>query len=318
MPARNEAVRQVTEANSGDRGRRPAASAVKQRDITIPSPDGFPLAGTLFEGDGDKPLVLISSATAVPRGLYAAFATASVLAGARAALVYDYRGTGGSVQPKGWKARINMKDWALIDLPTAAAALDAIAPGHHMVGVGQSFGGQALGLCGISGRFKRYGMVATMSGYLKGLDDPWAGPRMSLVGVPLSFLFADMPRWMGLGEPIPASVFRDWARWCRHKDYFFGDPSLTETARYKNVRTPILALGLTDDIWGTPRAVAALMKRYENAPIEERWISPVDAGGRPIGHLGFFRSRFAYVLWPEFIDWLLDGTAMTIGKRKAA
>ena len=84
--------------------------------------------------------------------------------------------------------------------------------------------------------------------------------------------------------------------------------------RYKDVRTPILALGLTDDIWGTPKAVAALMKRYENAPVEERWISPDDAGGRKIGHLGFFRSRFADDLWPEFIGWLLDGTAVTLGK----
>lgn len=317
MPSRNEAARRAAEASDQNSAASPAFS-VSQRDIVIPTPDGFPLAGTLFEGAGNKPLVLISSATAVPRGLYAAFARASVEAGARAALIYDYRGTGGSTRPNGWKKRIDMKDWALLDLPAAAASLDAVAPSREMVGVGQSFGGQALGLCGISGRFRRYGMVATMSGYLKNLNDPWAGPRMTLVGVPLSFLFAEMPRWMGLGEPIPASVFRDWARWCRHPDYFFGDASFAETARYRNVRTPILTLGLTDDIWGTPKAVAALMKHYENAPIEERWISPDDAGGQKIGHLGFFRSRFADVLWPEFIGWLLDGTPVTLGERRSA
>lgn len=317
MPSRDNASIRETETRDRNSEASPVFSAA-QRDISIPTPDGFPLAGTLFEGAGDKPLVLISSATAVPRGLYAAFAKTSVENGARAALIYDYRGTGGSARPNGWKKRINMKDWALLDLPAAAAALDAVAHGHEMVGLGQSFGGQALGLCGISGRFKRYGMVATMSGYLKDLNDPWAGPRMMLVGVPLSFLFADMPRWMGLGEPIPASVFRDWARWCRYPDYFFGDASLTETSRYKDVKTPILALGLTDDIWGTPKAVAALMKRYENAPVEERWISPDDAGGRKIGHLGFFRSRFADALWPELIGWLLDGKAMALGKRKGA
>ena len=315
MPSRDNAALGDTQSSDQESLVSPAF-AVVQRDISIPTPDGFPLAGTLFDGTGDKPLVLISSATAVPRGLYAAFAKAVIEKGARAALIYDYRGTGGSLRPNGWKKRINMKDWALIDLPAAAAALDAVAPGHDMVGVGQSFGGQALGLCGVAGRFKRYGMVATMSGYLKDLNDPWAGPHMTLVGVPVSFLFTDMPRWMGLGEPIPASVFRDWARWCRHPGYFFGDASLAETARYRDVKTPILALGLTDDIWGTPKAVAALMKRYENAPVEERWISPDDAGGRKIGHLGFFRSRFADVLWPGFIGWLLDGTAVTLGERR--
>ncbi|BCH24653.1 alpha/beta hydrolase [Mesorhizobium sp. L-8-3] len=288
-------------------------SAIRRGDISFLADDGFALKGTLFEGSGTRPLVLISSATAVPRGLYAGFAEAVVRAGARAALIYDYRGTGGSSRPAGWKKRIGMKDWALLDLPAAARALDAVSPDHPMVGVGQSYGGQALGLSGIPGRFLRYGMVATMSGYWRGLDDRLAGPRMFLVGVPASLLFRDMPRRLGVGEPIPGSVFRDWARWCRMPDYFFDDPSLPETARYRDVRTPILAIGLTDDPWGTRRAVRALMRHYENAHVEERWLSPSDGGGQKIGHLGFFRSRFAETLWPQFAAWLLDGTPMTIG-----
>ncbi|MGO4843156.1 hypothetical protein AB4144_63875, partial [Rhizobiaceae sp. 2RAB30] len=90
-----------------------------------------------------------------------------------------------------------------------------------------------------------------------------------------------------VGEPIPGSVFRDWARWCRMPDYFFDDPSVPETARYRDVHTPILAIGLTDDPWGTKRAVRALMRHYVNAPVEERWLSPQDGGGQKIGHLGF-------------------------------
>lgn len=291
------------------------ARNVRRKDISFQAADGFPLTGTLFEGDGSKPLVLISSATAVPRGLYAGFAAAAVKAGARAAFIYDYRGTGSSPRPGGWTKRIGMKDWALLDLPAAARALDAVSPDHAMVGVGQSFGGQALGLSGISERFARYGMVATMSGYWRGLDDRFAGPRMFLIGVPVSLLFRDMPRRLGVGEPVPGTVFRDWARWCRMPDYFFDDPSLPETKRYREVKTQILALGLTDDPWGTKRAVTALMRHYENAPVEERWLSPGDAGGQKIGHLGFFRSRFADTLWPQLIDWLLDGAEMTMGRK---
>lgn len=285
---------------------------VRRRDVAFVADDGFPLTGTLFEGDGDKPLVLISSATAVPRGFYSAFAAAAVKAGARAALIYDYRGTGDSARPKNWSKRIGMADWSLLDMPAAARTLDAVAPGHTMVGVGQSYGGQALGLGGISARFTRYGMVAVMSGYHRGLDDRWAGPRMFLVGVPLSYLFRDMPKWMRLGEPIPATVFRDWARWCAMPDYFFDDPGLPETARFAEVRTPILSLRMTDDPWGTERAVVSFMRHFSGAPIERRWISPGDAGGA-VGHLGFFRSRFAQTLWPPFLGWLLDGTTFTAG-----
>jgi predicted alpha/beta hydrolase len=290
-----------------------AMAAIAPRDIAFRSDDGFPLQGTLFEGRGDGPLLLISSATAVPRGLYAGFAAAAVSAGARAALIYDYRGTGGSRTPSSWRRRIAMRDWALLDFPAAATALDASAPGHPMVGVGQSFGGQALGLSGVADRFDRYAMVATMSGYFGGLDDPKAKRLMLGVGVPVSLAFRQTPRWLGIGEPIPSTVFRDWARWCAMPDYYFDDRTFPETSRYADVRLPILALGMTDDVWGTPRAVAALMRHYANAAIEERWISPAEAGG-PIGHLGYFRSRFAATLWPDLIGWLVDGRPASLGR----
>ena len=80
---------------------------------------------------------------------------------------------------------------------------------------------------------------------------------------------------------------------------------------------PILAIGLTDDPWATPRAVDHFIARHTNAPVEQRWISPQEAGGR-VGHLGFFRSRFAETLWPPLIRWLLQGEEMTLGRSRAA
>ena len=287
-----------------------------QRPLAFTASDGFPLGSTLFEGKGDGPLVLISSATAVPQGLYAGFARALVEAGARAALTYDYRATGASPRPAGWRRRIDYKDWALKDFPAALDALAAVAPGHPVVGLGQSFGGHALGLSGCAGRFSRYAMVATMSGYFGLLDDRWAWPRMILFGVPVSLFYRDLPRWFGLGEPMPSSCFRDWARWCRMKDFLFEDESLPERERYGAVRVPILALGLTDDRWATPRAVDHFLAHHPDAKIEQRWISPEEASGQPIGHLGFFRSRFAATLWPPLVDWLISGKPMTLGVKK--
>jgi predicted alpha/beta hydrolase len=283
-----------------------------QRELRFAANDGCALSGTLFEGNGNGPLVLISSATAVPQGLYFGFARALVASGARAVLTYDYRGTGASRSQEG-HGDIRMKDWALLDLPAAMAALDAVAPGHAMVGLGQSFGGQALGLCGLSGRFERYANVAAMSGSRKLLDDPWVWPRMNLVGVPVSLVLGHIPSWMGIGEPLPGSVFRDWARWCRQENYFFDDPDLPETRRFADVRLPLLSIGMLDDPWGTPRAVAHLLTRYETADITERWIGPQHVDGVPIGHLGFFRSRFAETLWPPLAGWLLRGEAPEIG-----
>ena len=289
-----------------------------QRPVTFEAGDGFPLAGTVFEGPGDGPMVLISSATAVPQGLYAGFARHLVANGARAVLIYDYRGTAASPRPRHWRRRIDYKDWALQDFPAALRTLETITPSHEIVGLGQSHGGHAFCLSGTADRFSRYAMVATMSGYWDLLDDRKVWARMNLVGVPVSLLTPSLPRWLGIGEPIPSSCFRDWARWCRMKNYFFDDPNLPETARFAEVRTPILAIGLTDDPWATPRAVDHFLARHLNAPVEQRWISPQDAAGQRIGHLGFFRTRFAPTLWPPLAQWLLRGAPMSLGTARQA
>ena len=275
-------------------------------EVTFEASDGFPLCGQLFHGEGRKPLVLISSATAVPQGFYSAFAKHLIANGARAVLTYDYRGVAASRRARKAVPEIRFKDWAVKDFPAALRCLQAVAPGHETVGIGQSFGGQALGISDCSNVFSRYGMVATMSGAVHLLDDKWVWLRMNIVGVPVSYLTPSMPRWMN-GEPIPGSVFRDWARWCRMKNYFFDDPQLGAAELLAKVKTPVLAVGLEDDPWGTRRAGSHFLSYHTSAPIEQRWYSPADTGGQPIGHLGFFRSRFSQSLWPEMTKWLLDG-----------
>lgn len=278
-----------------------------KRDFVITTSDGFPIAATLFAGTGDGPLALISSAAAVPRGFYARFAQHLVQDhGFRAALTYDYRGVSDSSRPPGWRRPMLMRDWAHFDMPAALKALDMEAPGHPLVGVGQSFGGQVLALGGGSERFRRYLMVATMTGYWGNTKPRYrVFSQMNLVGVPLALLLGKVPGQIGLGQTLPGTVFREWARWGRHPEYFFADPTMDAARRFAEVETPILSLGMTDDPWGTPRAQHALMKYYHRAPTEIRWLSPAEAGG-PIGHLGFFRAQFRDTLWQAPIEWLLQ------------
>lgn len=287
----------------------------RSRNVAIPTKDGLTLVGTFFEGNGTGPAILISSAAAVERRFYTAFAEGLIERGASAVLTYDYRGVGSS------KARcrraLHMKDWGVHDLPAALCALKKLAPGKKVVGIGHSFGGVALGLSGVSDQFERYVMVASLNGYWGRTREPLkVYAQMNLLGVPMAMLLGKLPRAAGLGTELPGTIFRDWAKWCRHPEFFFADPSVPETDRFEDVRIPVLAIGISDDKWGTPKAVSALLSHFPNADVEQVWLSPEDGNGEPIGHTGFFRRRFADSLWPKLTETLF-GTSKDIYRRAA-
>ena len=66
------------------------------QDTVIAARDGYPLAATVFTPEAPaRRVVLINSATAVPRRIYRGFASYLAERGL-AALAYDYRGVAGS------------------------------------------------------------------------------------------------------------------------------------------------------------------------------------------------------------------------------
>jgi predicted alpha/beta hydrolase len=276
------------------------------RDIVFEAADGFPLRGSLFEGTGDGPAILISSAAAVPDTIYRHFAGRLVELGASYVLTYDYRGVARSAVPRNWKARLNLKDWGVLDFPAALDELKRIAGPRPLVGIGHSYGGVALGLSNRASDFERYTMLASLSGYYRNTAQPCAMyAKMNLLGVPLTIPFGKLPRWGGLGEAVPGTIFRDWARWCRNPNFLFADPAVPEAKHFQSVAIPLLSVGITDDVWGTRRAVNDLLSRFGNAPVHEMWFSPGQSADAQIGHLGFFRKHQAGKLWPAVTNWLL-------------
>lgn len=278
------------------------------QEIAFKAEDGFPLRGNLFSGPGQKPAVLISSAAAVPDSFYRHFANRLLGLGASHVLTYDYRGVAKSQVPKGWKPRLHMKDWAVLDMPAALDELKKASGNKPIVGIGHSFGGVALGLCNRSADFERYVTLASLSGYYRNTAEPFAVfARMNLLGVPLTYPLGRLPKWSGIGEALPGSIFRDWARWCRNPNFLFEDPKVPEARHFSAVEIPVLGIGISDDPWGTPRAVRLFLERLVNADVHELWLSPENHADS-IGHLGYFRKTRTETLWPEAMDWLLHGT----------
>ncbi len=282
---------------------------VIEESVLIEAPQDWVLHGAMFvreQTDETKPLILISGAAAVPHEYYANFARFLVEAGAQAVLTYDYRGIAASAGDRDRWRSIKMKDWALLDFPTAALHLNERFTNNPLVGLGHSYGGQALGLCGIADQFTRYGTVATMSGYWRLLDTPWsAWAQTQLLGRPVAKLLGYVPETFSPGTAMPGGVFIDWARWIASPNYFFDDPDIPETSQFAEVDLPYLSIGLTDDVWGTRRAVDDFMRHYSHADLRQMWIEPGETG--KIGHLGFFSRRHSEALWPGLATFLIDG-----------
>jgi len=279
-------------------------------DRKIPARDGLELAATLFDpaAGPSRRVVVVNSATAVPRSFYRRFAV--FLAEHDYSIVtYDYRGIGGSrpASLRGFQA--TMRDWGLLDMAGVIDWMhDRYRPSRLFV-VGHSVGGQLMGL--LHNAHLVDGMLCTsaQSGYwrIQGGAQKWfVGAYMYLAFPLLPRLFGYFPwTWFGATEDLPHGVALEWSRWCRSPRYLLEDPDLPELANFPGFGAPILAYSFEDDDWGTRRAVDQMMSAYSGARVERRHVSPGDVGMERIGHFGFYGNG-AETLWNQVRNWLDD------------
>lgn len=278
------------------------------RDMTIAASDGLPLAATLHErgGAGRDAIVLIGSATAVPRGYYRRFA-AWLAATGPAVLTFDYRGIGGSRPPEFDGARARMRDWGERDCKGVLAWAEA--QGYRSIRwIGHSYGGFGPVLADNAGLIERLLMVATMSGYwghMQGLEALRVAFGMG-VAVPMTALtLGFVPGWIfGGAEDLPKGIALEFSRWCMSPGFWFDDETLPARERLTTFAAPTRFFRPLDDAWCTVRALDALAERFANAETSI-WTAGPEAAGGPIGHVGFFRDRFRDTLWREARDWIV-------------
>jgi len=278
--------------------------SVECSDVELCARDGFALSGTLYRprSPSDR-VVVINSATAVPRRFYRHFAMALANQGF-VVVTYDYRGIGGSrpEQLRGFGA--TMRDWGLLDMAGVVDWVCAeLSPGRLLM-VGHSVGGQVAGLLDNSDAIDGMVTFSSQSGHwrLQGGEQKAAVLLHSYVTMPvLSTVFGYLPgRFMGSGEDLPKQTALEWAAWCRDPKYLLGDSSLP-LERFETFQAPVLAYSFGDDKWGTPRSVDAMMSAYPN--VERRHIDPGDLDLPGLGHFGFFRPK-SHNAWHEPIAWL--------------
>ncbi|PWB62847.1 MAG: alpha/beta hydrolase [Bradyrhizobiaceae bacterium] len=283
------------------------AQDILAQDTTITARDGRALAATVFApAAAPRGVVLINSATAVPRKIYRGFATYLAEQGF-AAMSYDYRGIGGSRPEtlKGFAAR--MRDWASLDVAGAIDHLRGVWPQLPLAVVGHSFGGQAVGLVPNNGEISRALFVAAQAGHWRLIHSPERYRvylMMRVLGSSLARTLGYVPGRLGIGEDVPSGVFLEWTDWVMRKRYFFDDPSLEALANFARYRGALRAVCLTDDPWATAPAIDLLCSGFTGTRVERIDVTPREVGAEKIGHFGFFRPEHRATLWRDAAAWL--------------
>lgn len=266
--------------------------------------DGYVLAANRYRPEcKPRARLIVAGATAVPQGFYRRFAQHCAAQGFET-LTFDYRGIGLS-RPASLKGfRMDLVDWARLDL---AVAVETMATDDlPLYLVGHSFGGHAFGLLPnhqkVAG-FYVFGTGAGWHGYMP-LGERLRVLTMWNLVLPVLTWWKGYCPWkmLGMGEDIPIDVYRQWRHWCRYPHYFFDDPAMRGIERdYAEVRTPIIAANALDDLWAPPVSRDAFIQGYRNAPLIRKDLDPLLLGGK-IGHMGYFRQS-AEPLWNEVLEW---------------
>lgn len=277
--------------------------------VRIPTHDGE-INGTLLLPEGTPVgFLTIHSATATPARFYLNFANYAVTRGL-AVLTYDMRGVGDSGPARKY-SRVRMRDWMQQDVNAVAAWAKSEFPELPKVALGHSVGGHALLLGNGDDDLRGVIIIAAARAAMRDIH-PFTerlkvGFILRLLAPLITPIIGYAPgKRLGLGEDIPHAAVLEWGRWVSMSEYFFDDPTLGATARMARLRTPVLAVGASDDRWASPDQIDELVDRLRLAEVERRTFTPEELGVPQIGHHDLLRRSVSEGAWPEIVDWLLQ------------
>ncbi|WP_018982526.1 alpha/beta hydrolase family protein [Salinimonas chungwhensis] len=273
-----------------------------QEPVTLQCEDGYRLSGTLFRPT--KPLcgaIIIAPATGIKRQFYTNFATFLADYGF-AVLTFDNRGIGESVNTTLRKSDADLIAWGKQDMPAALNTIEKYFPGQSYFLVGHSAGGQLIGLMNNAHKLKAFINFGSSSGSLRNMRLRYRLKAHFFMNffIPLSNLIFGHTKahWIGMGEPLPRGVARQWRQWCNGSGYVqtsFGK-EVTEHY-YSSLTIPSKWIIASDDDIANEANLKEMIAVYEGSNARYCVLYPAAFGLDDIGHMRFF-SRHSRRLWP--------------------
>jgi predicted alpha/beta hydrolase len=279
------------------------------QQFKVRTSDGVSLTGSIFRPEvaaGQKPAVMISSASGVPRRYYEYFARFLCDQREMTVVTYDYRGIGESLVVNIRQDTSRLSDWGLADFPAILDWLSNNVDTHHFVAIGHSIGGHLVGMAPNNKLLSAAVTIASQDGYWKILPFPANFRRYLewLVALPVVVkIFGCIPSGLA-GEALPKNVALEWAEWCRDRQYFAHNLGPDTEKRFLEFDKPYLFYTISDDEIAPRVCCESLIDAYQNAKVERREIKPSDWGLETIGHFGFFRKSAPPSAWEEVSTWI--------------
>jgi predicted alpha/beta hydrolase len=279
---------------------------VKQK--TIKCSDSVELVATIYEPTITvKGAMMMAPATGIKRQFYANFANYLANNG-YGVITFDNRGIGGSLLGPVAQSTASLQCWGQKDMPAVLEHLKTIFPQTQYHLVGHSAGGQLIGLMHNAMDISSMFNFACSSGQLRNMKLSYLVQAHFFMNafIPLSnTLFGHTKsQWVGMGEPLPKAVAKQWRQWCNGKGYVktaFGKTVYQHC--YDELTLPSLWVNAVDDDIANHANVADMMSVFPKLNGQTLTLTPSEHGLSEIGHMKFFSSK-SQVLWPLALDWL--------------
>ena len=280
---------------------------IRTEDQRISCEDGYSLAATVFHpADSPRAAIMFGPATGIKRQFYAGLASHLAELG-YAAVTFDNRGIGDSLEGSIAKSEASLRDWGYLDMTAVLEHLKQTFPGTNYHLLGHSAGGQLVGLMHNARDLKSMFNFACSSGRLANLRMPFKirGRFFMNLFIPFSnavFGYTKSP-WFGMGENLPRTVAAEWNEWCSGQGYVktvFG--KTVHEHLYDELDFPSMWLNASDDDIAMNENVEDMISVFAKLPSERIELHPSDHGLNEIGHMKFF-SRKSKVLWKLAEDW---------------